>query len=126
MNTAAVPSKKSIKTILFLVLKIFLALSFLATAVPKLIGLQQMVADFDAIGFGQWFRYFTAACEILGAILLLVPRTVTLGAVLLGSVCVGAFFAQLLVLHEDIIHTIVLAAILFAIAWASRPDWMRG
>jgi putative oxidoreductase len=44
------------------------------------------------------------------------------GALLLTAVCIGAFFAQLFVLHEDVIHAIVMAAILAAIAWTYRDQ----
>jgi hypothetical protein len=42
---------------------------------------------------------------------------------LLTIVSVGAFLAQLLVLHEDIIHTIVMAVILGAIVWMHRNQF---
>ncbi len=36
----------------------------------KLAGVPVMVALFDAIGIGQWFRYLTGALEVAGSILL--------------------------------------------------------
>jgi hypothetical protein len=77
---------------------------------------------FERVGFGQWLRYFTAVLELGGAALLLWPPTTALGALLLTIVSVGAFLAQLLVLHEDIIHTIVLAIILATIVWMHRDQ----
>jgi len=44
---------------------------------------------------------------------------------LLAAVCGGAFFAQRFALHGDVIHTIVMAIILLAIAWTQR-DQMSG
>ncbi len=41
----------------------------------KLAGNEQMVALFEAIGVGQWFRYLTGSLEVAGAILLVIPRT---------------------------------------------------
>ena len=38
-------------------LKIVVALVFLAAGGSKLAGVEDMVAVFDQIGFGQWFRY---------------------------------------------------------------------
>lgn len=124
MTPASPVHKISIKSISFWALKILLAVAFLGAGVAKLIGLAPMVAEFDAIGFGQWFRYFTAGCEIVGAILLLVPNTSPAGALLLGIVCVGALLAQVFALHQDVIHPIVLASILLTIAWTSRSDFM--
>ena len=33
-----------------------------------------MVAEFDKLGFGQWFRVFTGVIELIGAFVLLAPR----------------------------------------------------
>ena len=59
-------------------------------------------------------------CELVGAGLLLWPSTVFFGAALMGMICVGAFFAQLFMLHGDTIHTVVLAGIFAAICWNQR------
>lgn len=111
------------KPIAFWVLKIVFALAFIGAGCAKLYGLPQMVAEFDTIGLGQWFRYFTAIMEIGGAILLLIPKTTFFGAVVLTAVCIGAFFAQIFFLHQDWIHTIVMAAVLAAIAWSQREQF---
>ena len=79
-----------------------------------------MVDVFERVGLGQWLRYVTAVLELGGAALLLWPPTTAFGALLLTIVSVGAFLAQLLVLHEDVVHTIVMTAILGAIAWMHR------
>jgi uncharacterized membrane protein YphA (DoxX/SURF4 family) len=117
--TATAPTSRS-KVIGFWVLKIVFALAFIGAGAAKIFGPPAMVAEFDAVGLGQWFRYFTAALEIIGAILLLTPKTTGFGALLLAGVCGGAFFAQLFALHGDIVHTIVMGIILLAIAWTQR------
>jgi putative oxidoreductase len=122
--TAAAPTSRS-KIIGFWVLKILFGLALIGAGCAKIYGPPAMVAEFDAVGLGQWFRFFTGALEIGGAVLLLTPRTTGFGALLLAGVCVGAFFAQLFALHGDIIHTIVMAIILLAIAWTQR-DQMLG
>ena len=114
------------KTIGFWVLKIVLGLMFVGGAIFKLTGAAAAVAEFDLVGLGQWFRYFTAACEIIGAVLLVWPRTTLYGAILLAAVCIGAFVAQWQILHGDVIHTIVFTAILGAIAWAHRDQVLVG
>lgn len=114
------------KAIGFWALKIVLGLMFAGGAIFKLSGAEAAVAEFDLVGLGQWFRYFTAASEIAGAALLVWPRTTAHGAILLAAVCVGAFMAQLQVLHGDMVHAIVLAAILGAIAWAHRDQVLAG
>jgi uncharacterized membrane protein YphA (DoxX/SURF4 family) len=119
-STTMSTNSASVKTIAFWVLKIVLALMFLAAAGAKIAGAPMMVAEFGKVGLGQWFRYFTALMEILGAILLFLPGRTAIGAGILACVCIGAFFAQLLAIHMDVVHTIVLAAIFLAIVWFNR------
>jgi uncharacterized membrane protein YphA (DoxX/SURF4 family) len=118
--TAVSKPRKSISTIAFLILKILLAALFIAAAGAKLAGVPMMVAEFNQVGLGQWFRYVTAVVEIAGAVLLLWPGRTLFGALLLMCVCIGAFFAQLLAIHQNVPHTIVFAAIFAAIAWTHR------
>jgi putative oxidoreductase len=111
-----------LKTIGFWILKILLAAFFISMGGAKLGGLPAIVDIFERLGLGQWLRYFTAVLELGGAVLLLRPPTTALGALLLIIVSVGAFLAQLLVLHEDIVHTIVMTVVLGAIVWMHRDQ----
>jgi uncharacterized membrane protein YphA (DoxX/SURF4 family) len=111
-----------LKTTGFWLLKFLLAALFIITGGAKLVGLPATVDMFERVGFGQWYRYLTALLELGGAGLLLWPSTTALGALLLMIVSVGAFLAQLFVLHEDIIHTVVLVLVLGAIVWAHRDQ----
>jgi len=121
MSDLAIGSKPSqVKTIGFWIVKGVLALLFLGAATAKIVGVPQMVAEFNMVGLGQWFRYFTALMEISGAVLLLWPGRTAYGALVLACVCVGAFFAQALAIHMDVVHTIVLAAIFLTIAYVHR------
>ena len=45
---------------------------------------------FQQVGIGHWFRYFTGAVEILGGLLVLIPRTATAGLALLAAIMAGA------------------------------------
>jgi uncharacterized membrane protein YphA (DoxX/SURF4 family) len=111
-----------LKTIGFWALKLVLAALFLLAGGAKLTSAPAMVEVFEQVGLGQWFRYFTGLLEVAGALLLLWPVTTGLGAVMLLAVSIGAAVAQLLVLHEDVIHAIVLAVPLAAIAWFHRDQ----
>ena len=55
---------------------------------------------FKEVGFGQWFRYFTGALEVIGAFLVLIPRTVTAGLILLMCTTSGAVLIVIIVLHR--------------------------
>jgi putative oxidoreductase len=104
------------------VLKNALAALFVMAGGAKLYGVPAMIETFDKVGLGQWLRYFTGALELVGAALLPWPGTAAFGALLLTIICIGAFFAQLLVLHKDIIHAIIMAVIIGAIAWTYRDQ----
>ena len=45
---------------------------------------------FREIGVGDWFRYFTGAVEVLGGLLVLIPRTALAGLLLLVATMCGA------------------------------------
>jgi uncharacterized membrane protein YphA (DoxX/SURF4 family) len=111
--------------ILTWILKGLLALVFLSAAAAKLTSQPMMVAEFGKIGLGQGFRYLTGGIEVIGAVLLLWPRTAFYGAVILLGICAGAFVAQVGVLHRDLIHVFVLGGLLALAAWLSRPAWLR-
>ena len=57
------------------ILQIFAAGMFLLAGGLKLAGAAPMVAMFEQIGIGQWFRYFTGGLEVACAVLLLIPGT---------------------------------------------------
>ena len=68
---------------LSLALRALLTLVFVAAPGTKLAGLSMMVETFEAIGWGQWFRYVTAFVELGSAALLWFPRMQAIGAGLL-------------------------------------------
>lgn len=106
------PAQSRGRIISIWVLRALLAALFLATAAMKLTSQPMAVAEFDKVGFGQWFRFFTGALELIGAIAVLTPRFSTAGALVLLLVDVGAFVAQISILHMDWIHPIVIGALL--------------
>jgi uncharacterized membrane protein len=102
------------------VLRVLLAALFLVAGVLKLVGVEMEVAVFDAVGLGQWLRYATGLAEIVGAVALLIPSVSAFGALILLAVDIGAFGAQVLVLHQDWIHTVIIAVLLAALLYAQR------
>jgi uncharacterized membrane protein YphA (DoxX/SURF4 family) len=103
--------------ITFWILQGLLAAVFLVAGTTKLASLQMQVASFEEIGLGQWFRYFTGALELSGAILVLFPRTAGLAATLLGMTMVGAVEIHLLITGGSTVPSIVLLIVAVAIAW---------
>ncbi len=78
---------------------------------------------FQEIGFGQWFRYATGIIEVIGGILVLIPRTTQYGLVLLA--CTMASAAALLTVvvgrPADAVFSFVLL-IALGVFWWSRNN----
>jgi putative oxidoreductase len=55
---------------------------------------------FRSIGAGNWFRYFTGAVEVSGALLVLIPRTATAGLLLLAATMASALGIVAFILHR--------------------------
>jgi len=107
------------------ILQALAAAAFLMAGATKLAGAEMHVAMFEKIGLGQWFRYFTGGLEVICAILLLVPRTVGIGAALLAATMVGAVATHLFIIGGSAAPALVLMLITAAVAWYRRPDSLR-
>ena len=118
------PQRKGANIALW-VLQALLALAFVGAASGKLLGKPEMVALFEAVGVGQWFRYVTGLMELTGALLIVVPRTKFFGAALLSMVMVGAVLTHLFILHNAPTATAVLLALAGLVAWARRGEVLR-
>lgn len=94
---------------------------FVGFGAAKLLGTDMMVAVFETVGMGQWFRYVIGMLEVGGALLLIIPRAAGLGGLILATVMVGAVAAHLLVLGGSPAAPIVLLSVTATIAW-----WRRG
>ena len=78
---------------------------------------------FHDVGLGDWFRYFTGWVEILGGILVLIPRTTLAGLLLLTTTMAGAVVILcLLGRPADSIFPGFFLIVLAAIAWTR---WTR-
>ena len=91
-DVAATPGKPA--NIALWTLQVLVAMAFVAAGSGKLLGTADMIALFQAVGIGQWFRYVTGLLEVLGAVLLLVPGKAALGAVLLACVMAGCGYRK--------------------------------
>jgi len=107
------------------VLQIAAAGVFLMVGFLKLSGNAQLVGLFQAIGLGQWFRYLTGTLEVAGAILLLIPRTSGLGALMLVGVMVGAVMTHLFIVGGSPLMAIILLIVTGLVAWGRRQRTMN-
>jgi uncharacterized membrane protein len=125
VRTVSVGRRSSVRNVALWVVQVVLAIMFAFVAVPKLLGDPAAVAGFKAIGFGQWFRYLTGACELAGAIGLLIPRLCGLAAIGLVGLMVGATLTNLFLLPgaaPAAVVTVLLGVVFVLIA---RARWTR-
>ena len=112
MSNVNQPSKG--KVIATWVLSGLIALVMIMAGGSKLAGAEDQVKGFAAMGFPTWFLYVTGLIEVVGAILLLIPRTAVFGVLLLGATMVGAVLSLLKM--GDVAHAPIPLAFLLVIA----------
>lgn len=122
-SAVARPARSRARTSL-MALQIVLALFYaVASAAPKLLGLDAAADSFDRIGFGDWFMYFTGALELAGAVALLIPVLHQVSAVALIGLMIGATVTQATVFGgENVATPLILILPLAVIAWARRDS----
>jgi putative oxidoreductase len=78
---------------------------------------------FEQIGAGTWFRYFTGVVEVLGGLLVLIPRTALAGLAILALTMAAAALILIFVLgNGGGALPGILTIALTAIAWSR---WKR-
>jgi putative oxidoreductase len=126
-EAATYPARKSATTprgraavVALWVMQIALAAMFLMAGGSKLAGVPAMIAMFDGIGIGQWFRYITGLIEVTAAIALLLPAAARFGAMLLIPTMLGAIAAHVFIIGGSPVIPIVLLVGAVAVAWGRR------
>ena len=118
-QTPAIPRGRVALVALWLT-QIVLAAMFMFVGGLKLTGAPQLVALFDAIGIGQWFRYLTGAIEVGSAIALLVPSFAVFGALGLVATMVGAVIVHLFILGASPALPAILLLGSAGVVWVRR------
>src|SRR5882672_7107581 len=113
-QTPAIPRGRVALVALWLT-QIALAGMFLFTGGLKLTGAPELVALFDAIGVGQWFRYVTGSIEVVSGLALLLPSLAPFGPLLLVPTMVGAIITHLFIVGGSAVPATVLLIGLLAI-----------
>jgi uncharacterized membrane protein YphA (DoxX/SURF4 family) len=123
VRNAARPARSRARTSL-MALQIALALFYaVASAAPKLLGVDAAADSFDRIGFGDWFMYLTGALELAGAIALVIPVLYQVAAVAMIGLMICATITQITVFNGDNVATpIIFILPLAVIAWARRDS----
>jgi putative oxidoreductase len=117
------------QTILFWVARIIAALILLQTLFFKFTGAPESVELFTRLGVEPWGRVGTGMLELVTAVLILIPATVWLGAVLAIGLMSGAIASHILVIgvvRDDggqlfLYAVIVLVCALFSF-WMSKSQ----
>lgn len=102
-------------------LQILMGVIFIGVGGAKILSVQFMIDIFEKVALGQWLRYITGIIEIIGGLMLLRRQLAYYGALLLSCVMLGAFFAQVMRIHDRPQGAIFLLALLMVIAWLRRP-----
>jgi len=121
-------------TIIFWIVRVIAALILLQTLFFKFSAAPESVEIFTRMGMEPWGRIGTGVVELISAILILVPSTVWLGAVLAAGVMGGAILSHLTVLgisvqndHGQLFSYAVIVMVCALVAlWKSRRDIPAG
>lgn len=124
MTTTTVKTQNRAWNVVLWVVQVVTALGFLFAAVGKFTGDPQITAAFDAIGFGDWFRYLIGVLEVAGAIALFVPRLVGLAGLAFAALMVGATITQV-VIGMSVVAPVFLLVLSVVVAWGRWPSTRR-
>lgn len=89
-------------SILSWILRITAAVILLQTLYFKFTGAEESIYIFTALGVEPYGRIATGILELITAILILIPRTIFLGALLGSGIMVGAIFSHLFILGIEV------------------------
>ena len=103
-----------------ILIRVILALAFFAAGSAKLAGVEMMVATYETIGVGQWFRYLTGIIEVGSAVLLCTPGKQAWGAALLVCTMIGAVLTHLIILGPSSFPAIILGVLSAVVLFAYR------
>jgi len=112
------------------VLQIIVALILLQTLYFKFTGAPESVYIFTTLGMEPWGRIGSGVAELIASILIILPATVTLGAILSAGIIAGAIFSHLTILGIEVqgdggfLFTLAVVVLLgsLAILWLRRKE----
>jgi hypothetical protein len=83
-------------------LQIVVAVILLQTLFFKFTGAPESIYIFTTVGAEPWGRYGSGVMELIAAVLLLIPGTAAIGALLAVGVGIGAIFSHLTLLGIEV------------------------
>ena len=114
--------KRIAKEIVAWLLALWLGYVFFRAGIDKFDDGSGWSRAFRGWGFAVWFRVLIGVLEVIGALLVLVPRTAVYGAITIGVVMIGAAITQLLHHrpHPAAYMMLALATIVFVLRRSER------
>ncbi len=98
------------------------AVAYAGAGTSKVLGVEQMAQSFTHFHLPLWFMTFIGACEIAGAIGLLIRRLSALAAVCLAIIMVGAIYMHVTYDAPPMAApAAVLLVLMIFVAWQRRP-----
>ncbi|HEV8553547.1 MAG TPA: DoxX family protein [Casimicrobiaceae bacterium] len=97
-----------------------------AAGIAKLAGVPYVHSSFPKLGLPAWFGYFIGACEVLGAIALLIRPLRALAALGIAIIMVGAtYYHAVYTPPFQAAPAFVLLILCVYIFWSGRSDLLR-
>lgn len=115
----ATPPARKVSVIVAWVARVTLAGTFAVSGLLKLAGHAHAVGDFERLSLSQGLRVLVGACEVAGAIGLLIPPAAAVAALGLAGLMVGAAWVLFAHGRNPLPALVVLGLCLF-VAWAER------
>jgi uncharacterized membrane protein YphA (DoxX/SURF4 family) len=101
-NNQLKKTNKMGKTIFFSIVKLVAVIILVQTLFFKFTGAEESVYIFTKLGIEPFGRIGSGVVELIASILILIPRTTLLGALLALGTMVGAIFSHLFVLGIEV------------------------
>lgn len=111
------------KNIILWVLQILLGVFYVAQAVPKLMGNEEVIANFKRWGLPGSFHLVIGGLELFGGLLLFYPKTAAYSAIGLIVLMVGATFTHILNNEGAMVLMPVIPMLLLAVVAYFRGAW---
>ncbi len=120
------------KTTIDWILRLVPAIILLQTLFFKYTGAEESIYIFKQMGIEPWGRYLVATLELICAVLLLIPRTAGVGALLTLAIMLGAIGGHLTKLGIEVagdggfLFTLAIIVTVFSaiVAWKRKTQLM--
>jgi uncharacterized membrane protein len=106
-------------------LQLALAYMFARAGIAKLVSAPEMIQIFNRIGFGQWFRYVSGIVEVVGVVLILLPRFSVIGSLWLMATMFVAVLINVVITHTNPLPPIVLFVVAAAVTFLRWDQLLR-